>query len=318
MKERYNGMNAYVEMTQGVDSSMLASLGARRRRRLLIVIALLLAVVVIAPYILVTPELYGWLSEVAPPIAHLISPRHSSDEENGVRMKVVSATLDGNVMEVEVTFEDFEYERFNEHTIPYGWNIAELTSYSRELTACSYDEETRMLTCLFRFTYSRDQELLEQLRSPTFYVERLERDDDSEIAELPVDITLTDSSRLDIKFHEYRGASLQEPIGLSLVQLQEGREITGMTIIDGDLHVQIRHNEDIASGSCTLKLTGPDGKLIRILRQYSFSENSVTYGHQVFALDGLDIDACTLTVCLDPAQRITGPWNVVLTPKTVK
>lgn len=318
MKERYNGMNAYVEMTQNVDSSMLASLGARRRRRLLTVIAILLAVVVIAPQVLVTPEIYGWLSEVAPPIARLLSPRRGGVEENSVRMEVESATLFDNVMEIEVTFEDLEYDRINEHTIPRDWTIVASTIYSRELTACSYDEQTGKLSCRFRFTYSKDSEQYDLERSATLYVAYLERDDNSEIAELPVDITLTDSSELDIEFHKYRGAALQEPIGPSLVQLQEGRDITGMTIIDDQLHIQIRHHEDVASGTCSLKLAGPDGKQARSLRLYRFNEGGVTYQHQVFALDGLDIDACTLTVCLDAAQRITGPWNVLLTPKTVK
>ena len=72
IKSRYQGANAYVDMTEGIDRSMLASLGQRRRRRFLTAIWLVLILFVAGAWFASRPAAFQWLSRVAPPVAHFL------------------------------------------------------------------------------------------------------------------------------------------------------------------------------------------------------------------------------------------------------
>ena len=91
----YFGANEYVEMTEGIDSSMLASLGDRRRRRFLTGICLAMVLFVAAVWTASTPRAVQWLARTAPPLARLLDPEMGGPEESGIRQFMEEFTLAG-------------------------------------------------------------------------------------------------------------------------------------------------------------------------------------------------------------------------------
>ncbi len=153
----YFGANDYVEMTDGMDSSMLVSLGQRRRRRFLISISLLLALIFIAPAILVNQNAYLWLWENAPPVAQFLSPNRFVTEQNGIRINLEQSYREGDTFHIFVTFEDLEGDRLNGRTIPVLWSYSQSESASGSFR-WSWDEKAELLQFHFFFTVSKNKD----------------------------------------------------------------------------------------------------------------------------------------------------------------
>lgn len=140
----FHGAYDYVEMTDGIDRSALASIGKRRRRWLLAAIWLALILFVTGSWFASRPAAFQWLSRVAPPIAHFLLPSAGSQVENGIRLEVVDTTRQGDTLLVHLTMEDQQENRLHAGLFPTWWEYrqdrAASGSCSRE-----YDPETGLL-----------------------------------------------------------------------------------------------------------------------------------------------------------------------------
>ena len=141
----YMGANDYVEMNDGLDSSMLASLGQRRRRRFLIGFCLVLALFIGAVWTASNPRAFHWLSRVAPPVAQLLRPNAGSQEESGIRLELAEVTREGDELLIHLTMEDLEGDRLDRRTNIAWWDYAQNRTAASGSRTQKYDQETGLL-----------------------------------------------------------------------------------------------------------------------------------------------------------------------------
>ena len=309
-KGRYHGANDYVEMTEGLDRSMLADLGARRRRWFLSIIAVLLALVVICPWVITTPAAFNWLSRVAPPLAKLLSPNAGSAEENGIRAQVVEAAWEGETLKIHLTLEDLEADRLNENTAPRWCSYEQDESASCTCTQ-DYDEETGLLHLYLTCKPAEDMQSFDWRRWVTVHVMDLSTRHHESANQQPIPMTLTDCAELH--FSTTGSVSyLEDQLTTSIATIQEGQDITCMTVIDDEFHVQVRTRQDTNLRLYQLILSGPNGERVQQISQSEAGE----YTNWVFALGDRDIHDCSLSVWLSPDEMVEGTWTVHVSPVT--
>ena len=144
-KERYLGANAYVEMTEGLDSSMLVTLGQRRRRRVLALLVLVMALFVGCGLITANPAAFQWLSRAAPPVAHFHLPTAGSREESGIRLEIAEGTREGDTLRVQLTMEDIQGDRLERGCAFGWWEYSQERSGATGSRTCQFDQETGLL-----------------------------------------------------------------------------------------------------------------------------------------------------------------------------
>lgn len=177
----FHGANDYVEMTEGIDRTMLANLGRRRRRWLMTAVSLVLALLVLAPWAASNPSVYQWLSRVAPPVAHFLLPSAGSEEENGIRVQVTEVTREDDTLLIRLTLEDLEGDRLSGMTSPEDWYCEQGRGRAYGSCVPYYDAQTGLLrlnlSCepernIAAFDWERWVTVrIENLRSPTEHIE---------------------------------------------------------------------------------------------------------------------------------------------------
>ena len=141
----YMGANDYVDMTEGMDSSMLVPLGQRRRRRTLTLLVLAMALFVGCGWITANPAAFQWLSRVAPPVAHFLLPTAGSREESGIRLEIAEVAREGDTLRVHLTMEDIQGDRLEEGCYCEWWDYRQERSAATGSRSCQFDQETGLL-----------------------------------------------------------------------------------------------------------------------------------------------------------------------------
>lgn len=280
-KERYLGANAYVEMNEGLDSSMLASLGQRMRRRVLLAIVLAAALFVGAVWTVSDPGAYHWLSRVAPPVARFLWPTAGSQEENGIRLEVAETERVGNALHIHLTLEDLQGDRLDGALYPEHWEYRQGGTSSGSCTR-EYDAETGLLhlylTC----------KPMEQLQGFDW--------------EHWVTVTIHDLvgtyDQTRIPFPLRLGDELDIPI-------TDGLAAAHMRLNEGELRVFVR-----GDGQYRLFLIGPLGEQLAPTDQIGRTDGI----WWVFDLGNRNAEDCSLAAWVDTTKRIQGTWTIQLSP----
>lgn len=144
-KARYMGANDYVDMTEGVDSSMLVTLGQRRRRRTLTLLALVMALFVGCGWVTSNPAAFQWLSRVAPAVAHFLLPTAGSREESGIYLEIAEVTREGDTLRIHLTMEDIQGDRLEGGCYCEWWEYRQERSAATGSRSCQFDQETGLL-----------------------------------------------------------------------------------------------------------------------------------------------------------------------------
>lgn len=310
IKSRYQGANAYVDMTEGIDRSMLASLGQRRRRRFLTAIWLVLILFVAGAWFASRPAAFQWLSRVAPPIAHLLRPSAGSQEENGIRLEIAEVTRQGDTLRVHLTMEDLQGDRLGGGYSPEWWEYRQDRAASGLCTR-KYDPETGLLHLYLTCDPAEDMEDFDWERWVTLTLFNLRARSDQSRAQVPIPLTLTDCSEL--KYSTVSNISrLEEYRTAPVASIQEGRDITCMTVIGDEFHVQVHNKQTSGLRDYQLMLTGPHGEQVQMTHRV----DSPDYHCWVFALRDRDIRDCTLTAWVDSDELIEGTWTIQVSPIT--
>lgn len=307
----YFGANDYVEMTEELDSSMLASLGQRRRRRLLVGMVLVMALFVGFIWMASNPVAFQWLSRVAPPVAQWINPAAGSQEESGIRLDVAGVTREGDELLVHLTMEDLRGDRLSGATYPVHWTYAQDRSDDSGHRTQEFDAQTGLLHLYLRCDPARDMPEFDWERWVTVNIYGLRTPGNVTEAQISIPLTLTDCTQLEHIVVSGKGRLL-EHLTAPVASIQEGRDITCMTVIEEELHVQVRTDWQTAVQEYVLILFGPHGELIQS-RSYDDGDG---YTHWVFDLKDRDVSDCTLIARVDPTESIEGTWTIQVSPVT--
>lgn len=287
----YFGANDYVEMTDGLDSSMLASLGQRRRRRVVGLTALVMVLLILLPWFAWNPGTFQWLSRVAPPVARFLRPDAPTREANGLRVEFVEARLEGEQLLIHLTMEDTEGERLNGSSHPEWWTYEQGEFRTDGTCTREYDPETGLLHLYLTCKAAADIPDFHDERWGTVTLGGLRTTTaaDSDITAIPLE--LTDGTSLDIP-------------------LPEDRTVVSITEKTQTLHVQVRESGLPDPRPYSLVLITPSGGQLKHYL-HTTEDGLSTWS---FSPGDRDIRELTLTVYTSPTRSISGTWAVPVGP----
>lgn len=306
----FHGANDYVEMAEEMDRGVLTRLGKRRRRRVLTAVSLVMALLVLAPWAASDPTVFGWLSRVAPPVAHFLRPNAGSRVENGIRLEVVEVTREEDTLLIHLTMEDLEGDRLDD-LVPEWWEWQQGRSGASGSCVPYYDRQTGLLHLNLSCTPAENMPDFDWDRWVTVTVCDLTARSGTSEAKVSIPLVLTDCAELK---HSTGGtvSRLEEYLTEPVFTLREGLDITCMTVIGEEFHVQVRSGQDAGLGAYQLFLTGPDGMPHQMIHRLDVQD----YHCWVFPLRGQDIRDCTLSARVDTTERIDGTWTIQVSPVT--
>ena len=280
----YFGANDYVEMTEGIDSSMLASLGDRRRRRFLTGICLAMVLFVSAVWTVSTPRAIQWLARTAPPLARLLDPEMGGPEENGIRLEIADAAREGDSLRVHLTLKDLEGDRLSSRFSPQ-WVTYQQHDSTPALWTREYDAETGLLHLYMTCKPAENMADFDWSRWTTVTVYDLA----TQTTRTPVQIPIT-----------------PDPGDAYAHVIWEGLTVTRMTVEDDEFRIFVSGSDP----QYQLALTGPLGEQL-LQNPCRVHTNGIWWS---FDLRGRDIRDCTLTAWVDAQESILGTWTVQVAP----
>lgn len=342
-KQIYRGMNDRIAPSDTLVSDTLTRMhkGYHPKRRLrrglfaALVAALLLGC--ITPALATNiPAVYQALYLISPALAQNLIPVNESCEDNGVKMEVVSAVIDGNTAMVYLSLQDLIGDRFDE-TIDlfdsYHLNFPSRTGVTGHCDFVSYDEQTR--TALFLVTLEQADGSPIPTGKYTFSVRQLLSGKQT-LEGTAIPLSLADASIapetlwIDSQSRDpyLSGGSAVDADSLPdsawflapqapLYEPADHLAITGMGWIDGQLHLQLRmRQKSTLDTHGWLYLQTPSGEMVSSAYTLSFTEHPDTddrtdYQESIFNITPEQAADCTLHGNFYTASRLTeGNWRV--------
>lgn len=222
----------------------------RKRGPLILLAAAVCAILTIPILAATTESAYQLFYRLSPATAQLFQPVCRSDEDQGIRMDVISARVKGSTIEVYIALQDLEGDRVDETIDLYdSYSIHRPFDSSAHCELAGYDQETGTAYFLVTITEYDDQNVIGD--KVTFSVrEFLSHKQYYEKIEIPVDwsavSTVTELWK-DTEIVGFGGLEKVEDAEQSFLvpnknafgkTIIEGIDFTGVGFIDGKLHIQ--------------------------------------------------------------------------------
>ena len=200
---------------------------------------------------------YEFLYSVSPELAQKLKPVRESCEDNGIKMEVVAANIEGDVVNILLSMQDLVENRITASSdLMDSYSIH--TPYD-QTAGCHlemFDSETG--TALWGITIDQDEAKLKPGDKITFSVsEILSQKEHSEMELDSIDVInireenefivnpqirgMAGNGNLDIDDAESESLLLPDETGY---QLCDGASLTGTGFVNGKLHIQVKY-EDI-------------------------------------------------------------------------
>ena len=240
---------------------------------------------------------YEMLYSISPQLAQRLKPINASCIDNGIEMTVLAAGIDDDKAAVLISLRDITDSRLDETTDLFDcYNIHAPFDYCAGCSLVEYDADKHTATFLVtikqmdralipgdKITFSVSQ-ILYGIEGSTNYIARIETDNIPVVTEF-------------IRNPDLRGESGSQEIKLMLPdetnakELKQGVTLTGIGLINDELHVQLRYDHIIKSDkyrNVYLKddLTDKSGIIQYCLASHAFWDDSHTYSYEeyVFAI----------------------------------
>lgn len=215
------------------------------------VAAVCLCTCITLPVLASNSTIYQLMHLVSPELAQRFVPVQMWDEDQGIRMEVVSVSINGNEAQVYITMQDLEGDRIDATTDLFdSYNI--WTNAGSSIGNCEkvgFDEETGIITYLITITDDKEIETGKVTFSVREFIGRKQYYDDIEIPiplteaeEYPQTMTaclkgVAGNWRDIVDFNDHAAKVLVPGPGDERFPV-EGMELTGLGYVDGMLHIQ--------------------------------------------------------------------------------
>ena len=215
------------------------------------VAAVCLCACITLPVLASHSTVYQLMHLVSPELAQRFVPVQMWDEDQGIRMEVVSASIQGNEAQVYITMQDLEGDRIDATTDLFdSYNI--WTNAGSSIGHCEkvgFDEETGIITYLITITDDKEIETGKVTFSVREFIGQKEYYEDIEIPiplteaeEYPQTMTVSLKGagghwRDYVDFNDHEAKVLMPGPGDERFPV-EGMELTGLGYVDGLLHIQ--------------------------------------------------------------------------------
>ncbi len=234
----------------------------KRASGFIIAFALILVIGMATALAAFNEETNQLLYRIWPQAAQALKPVHLACESQGIRMEVVSATLDGSESLVTLTMQDLEGDRVDETMDLFDSAILQLPyDGSGTCMQTGYDPETKTASFAVYMNFNIDERPAEgdkvSFRVSRFLSNKKEQTVDltplipGEIIEaesMPVPAIRgwsgsPESDRRDAAKEKARNLMVLNTNNSLEIPVVDGVTFAGIGIVDGSLHVQIRYTD---------------------------------------------------------------------------
>ena len=264
---------------------------------------------------------YELLYHIAPEAAQRLKPVHRSDENQGIRMEVVSADVHGDTAEVYVAVTDLTGDRVDGTLDLFdSYDIRTARDSTGHCERVSYDAGTK--TATFLVTVQNMDGKPFRGGKMTFSVGQLLAKKKVWSGELPVEASANaptvDESQVEVRGGSYAPGASRPAVflapGAPLCEPTEGVAVTGVGKVDGQLHVQVYY-DDIhrTDNHGWVWLLPQEGPQIMPLSSGAFWDENHTgsYEDYVFDADASALDGAALCGEFTTSETlIEGPWEI--------
>lgn len=268
-KEEYRKMNEQIALDQGLLQELLQEVRKQEERRehpfsywgrylgrgflkaSAAAAAICLVGCITLPVLASNAAIYQLMHLVSPELAQRFVPVQMWDESQGIRMEVVSASIQGNEARIYITMQDLEGDRIDATTDLFdSYHI--WTNAGSSIGGCEtvgFDEETGIITYMITITDDREIETGKVTFSVRELIGQKEYYEDIEIPiplteaeEAPETMTVSLSGagghwREATDFNDHAAKVLVPGSGDERFPVA-GMELTGLGYVDGMLHIQ--------------------------------------------------------------------------------
>lgn len=284
-------------------------------------LSLTLAMPVLAAHV---EPVYDLMYLVAPAMAQSFQPVRQSDQDNGVRMEVVSARIQGDSAQIYLTLQDLEGDRVDATTDLYdSYTIRTPYDTAGHCEQAGYDADTGTALFLVTLTHLEGQAMPGD--KITFSLQEfLSRKEERTGVAIPADLTAV-SADPETRAVDLRGGSgdAYDPDRFRAMVPNlpenscpvEGFTLTGLGWVEGKLHVQLLVDDLLENDNhAQLYLTGADGTVLEPEASYSFwaeDGSGDSYEEYVFSLSPEEAANYRLTGDFFlSGNRTQGNWKV--------
>ena len=266
-------------------------------------------------------QAYDLLYSVSPAVAQSLKPVRMSCEDNGVRMYVESAGVDGSQATVLVSLQDMESDRVDATTDLFdSYSIRKSFDSSASCEMIRYDKDTQ--TASYQITITRMDDKDIRTGKVTFSVGCFLSGKEEHFVILPDEPVVSEQALLleNPPFRGGNGGAYESLAGDAVLApqtiktLTEGVQLTAVGFIDGRLHVQV-HYDDIrhTDNHGFVYSLDADGNRADCVANVSFwdAESSGSYEEYVFNIGREEYEQYTICGSFTTASRLTeGNWQV--------
>lgn len=346
-KQKYNAINRQISPDKSLLQDTINKAAkcenrsihkGRSARRLVTVLACICVCTVLAMPVLATAvePVYQLMYMVSPAVAQFFMPVQKADENNGIKMEVVSAYIHNDVAEIYITLQDVTENRidatidlFDSYTIhcPFDSNA--------HCERVGYDEATKTATFLITETAHGGKNIAGD--KITFTVQKfLSRKIKYNDISVPLDLSTLLPAQSTQTVSPIGGGGTEYPVYVghnetltALIPAKpmqafavEGIELTGIGYIDGKLHIQTAVKDNLDKDNHGFfYLKDSNGNKVDCLYQFNFLNQSeqpgrIDYCNYVFDIPQSELTNYTLHGdFVTAALKTEGPWQVTFALK---
>ena len=231
------------------------------RRAVAMVAAIILCITVSVPVLSATVDpVYLMVYRVSPSLAQMLKPVQLSCEDNGIKMKVLSAAVYENEAAIYISLQDLtDQNRIDETTDLFdSYHINRAFDSSASCNRVSFDEKTGIATFLINISQWNDQEIGGD-KITFYFTEFLSNKSEFEGELTELDLNSVTEAKETQTPESFRGGGGKEldyesrfdlkylvPVDGGILSPVDGVTVTNIGFVDGKLHVQL-YFEDILS-----------------------------------------------------------------------
>ncbi len=349
-REKYKHMNEQLHPDDELLCNILKSAHSWGKRKsikalffcrpAMAMIAICICLTVAVPVLAATVDpVYRFMYTVSPGAAQFFMPVQKSDEDNDIKMEVVSAYIHDNAAEIYITMQDLTGERIDETTDLYdSYSINRPFDSSASCRRIRYDKETKTVTFLITINEWGHQNIIGD--KITFSVkEFLSHKKNYDNVEIPVDLSSVTLAKSTQKVNSTGGggkdyqayAGKGEAIVLTPLQAMsgfpvEGIDLTAIGYIDHKLHIQMSlHNRLQSDNHGFFYLKNTSGAIVEssysiyFTNQYKQQEDRLDYCEYVFDIPQEELKSYSLYGDFVTSGMYTqGSWRVTFPLEQMK
>lgn len=321
-----------IEMPRAMEGRIMERLGKTTARRpirwtrpaaavLAAALCLTMAMPVLAAHV---EPVYDLMYLAAPAMAQSFQPVQKSDQDNGVRMEVVSARIQGDTAQIYLTLRDLEGDRVDATTDLYdSYTIRTPYDTGGHCERVGYDADTGTATFLVTLTHLEGQAMPGDKITFSLRAFLSQKEERTGVA-IPADLTAV-SADPETRAVDLRGGSgdAYDPDRFRALIPNlpenpcpvEGFRLTGLGWVEGKLHVQLLVDDVLDKDNhAVLYLTGSHGTVTEPEASYSFwseEDSGDSYEEYVFAVSPEELADCRLAGDFFlSGNRTQGRWKV--------